>query len=301
MSWLVLGGLSSQGLELIYKLINLPRTSHLFLAATGLFHPIYNIISLTVILSMFSPIQHALLNVAKRVTVVLGFLIFTYSTSTGVSMTNVISGCLCISVIMWGNRVKVRISVFYIFYLVQEETQDTLRMPPSRWLIRGGILFLLIFPLLIISLSFSPFNLALTISLPFSSYLPGLALVPTASLPFTALWTHHQPLSPAASLRLSSLSSSGLPATLLCTSTPCLSSASMEGLTDSSMSPSSTSPTRAGPSIQAREPKQDPAPGTGSSLLEQVILSFCWRILTEFCILANFIECIGFCSNLIIC
>ena len=114
-TWLLIGGLSSQGLELVYKLINLSRTSQLFLATTGLFHPIYNIISLTVILSMFSPIQHALLNVAKRVTVVLGFLIFTYSTSTGVSMTNIISGCLCITVIIWGNRVKeVRLSVFYI-------------------------------------------------------------------------------------------------------------------------------------------------------------------------------------------
>ena len=84
-------------------------------------------------------------------------------------------------------------------------------------------------PLLFLSLSFSPFEHAPFLSLPFFPFPPALTPTPASantSLPLTALWTHQQALSPAALLRLSSLSSSGLPPTLLCASSSCLSSAS---------------------------------------------------------------------------
>ena len=78
---------------------------------SGVFHAIYNIISMTIILTMFSPIQHALLNVAKRVTVVLGFLIVTFSTASSVSLLNVFSAISCITIIVFGNR-HIKVSFF---------------------------------------------------------------------------------------------------------------------------------------------------------------------------------------------
>ena len=78
---------------------------------SGVFHAIYNIISMTIILTMFSPIQHALLNVAKRVTVVLGFFIVTFSTASSVSLLNVFSAISCITIIVFGNR-HIKVSFF---------------------------------------------------------------------------------------------------------------------------------------------------------------------------------------------
>ena len=76
---------------MITSIVSLDSKYHLMLLGLGLFHATYNIISMTVILSMFSPIQHALLNVAKRVTVVLAFFLVTFTTANQVSPINIIS------------------------------------------------------------------------------------------------------------------------------------------------------------------------------------------------------------------
>ena len=79
---------------MFYAVLSLDDLHHALMIFAGVFHAIYNIISMTIILTMFSPIQHALLNVAKRVTVVLGFFIVTFSTSNSVSPFNVFSVCI---------------------------------------------------------------------------------------------------------------------------------------------------------------------------------------------------------------
>ena len=101
-------------LQMFYAVLSLDDLHHALMIFSGVFHAIYNIISMTIILTMFSPIQHALLNVAKRVTVVLGFFIVTFSTSSSVSPFNVFSAVSCITIIVFGNRhIKVSISIFY--------------------------------------------------------------------------------------------------------------------------------------------------------------------------------------------
>ena len=100
--------------QMFHAGLSLNDLHHALLIFSGVFHAIYNIISMTIILTMFSPIQHALLNVAKRVTVVLGFFIVTFSTSSSVSPFNVFSAVSCITIIVFGNRhIKVSISIFY--------------------------------------------------------------------------------------------------------------------------------------------------------------------------------------------
>lgn len=47
-----------------------------FLFLSSVCHVVYNAVSLTVVLSMFNPLQHAFLNIAKRVSIVLVFYIF---------------------------------------------------------------------------------------------------------------------------------------------------------------------------------------------------------------------------------
>ena len=91
-------------LQMFYAVLSLDDLHHALMIFSGVFHAIYNIISMTIILTMFSPIQHALLNVAKRVTVVLGFFIVTFSTSSSVSPFNVFSAVSCITIIVFGNR-----------------------------------------------------------------------------------------------------------------------------------------------------------------------------------------------------
>ena len=96
---------------MFYAVLSLDDLHRALMIFSGVFHAIYNIISMTIILTMFSPIQHALLNVAKRVTVVLGFFIVTFSTANTVSLTNVFSAVSCIIIIVFGNRhIKVSFS-----------------------------------------------------------------------------------------------------------------------------------------------------------------------------------------------
>ena len=47
-----------------------------YLLLSAVSHVVYNLISLTAVLVMFDPLQHALLNVAKRVSIVLVFYLF---------------------------------------------------------------------------------------------------------------------------------------------------------------------------------------------------------------------------------
>ena len=54
--------------------VDLLSNPHLLLSASN--HVVYNIISLTAVLVLFDPLQHALLNVAKRVSIVLVFYLF---------------------------------------------------------------------------------------------------------------------------------------------------------------------------------------------------------------------------------
>ena len=90
---------------------SLDELHHVLMLFMGVFHATYNIISMTIILTLFSPIQHALFNMAKRVTVVLGFFIVTFSTADTVSRTNVFSAVSCIIIIVFGNRhIKVSLS-----------------------------------------------------------------------------------------------------------------------------------------------------------------------------------------------
>ena len=91
-------------LEMFNTIVSLDDLHHAMMVLAGVFHAIYNIISMTIILTMFSPIQHALLNVGKRVTVVLGFFIITFSTASSVSLLNVFSAVSCITIIVLGNR-----------------------------------------------------------------------------------------------------------------------------------------------------------------------------------------------------
>ena len=101
-------------LQMFYAVLSLDDLHHALMIFSGVFHAIYNIISMTIILTMFSPIQHALLNVAKRVAVVLGFFVVTFSTASNVSPFNVFSAVSCITIIVFGNKhIKVSISIFY--------------------------------------------------------------------------------------------------------------------------------------------------------------------------------------------
>ena len=99
-------------LQMFYTIISLDNLHYALVILSGVFHAVYNIISMTVILSMFSPIQHALLNVGKRVTVVLGFFIVTFSTASSVSLLNVVSAVSCIAIIVFGNQ-HIKVSLLY--------------------------------------------------------------------------------------------------------------------------------------------------------------------------------------------
>ena len=108
-------------LQMFYAVLSLDDLHHALMIFCGVFHAIYNIISMTIILTMFSPIQHALLNVAKRVTVVLGFFIVTFSTASSVSPLNVFSAVSCITIIVFGNR-HIKVS-FFSFRLKISQTE----------------------------------------------------------------------------------------------------------------------------------------------------------------------------------
>jgi len=73
-----------------------------FLIISSISHALYNIISLTIILSFFNPVQHAMLNVGKRTSIVLVFYIFSQRPFT---ILNLISAILCLIVSIVGVQV----------------------------------------------------------------------------------------------------------------------------------------------------------------------------------------------------
>ena len=83
------------------------KTNKSFFAAC-LSHAAYNIISITLVLSVFDPLQHALLNVIKRVSIVLVFYLLVQKVP---SPLNIISGIACISVSIIATKVNFPISI----------------------------------------------------------------------------------------------------------------------------------------------------------------------------------------------
>ena len=65
-------------------------------------HAIYNMISLTIVLSTFNPVQHSLLNVGKRISIVIALFVFS---QRSFSLVNIISACVCLTVSVYGVRV----------------------------------------------------------------------------------------------------------------------------------------------------------------------------------------------------
>ena len=83
-------------------------TSEIIIKTNGSFyaacvsHAVYNIISITCVLSVFDPLQHALLNVVKRVSIVLVFYLLVQKIP---SPLNIMSGIACLAVSIIGTQV----------------------------------------------------------------------------------------------------------------------------------------------------------------------------------------------------
>ena len=86
--------------------ISIKTNKSFFIACLS--HAAYNIISITLVLSVFDPLQHALLNVIKRVSIVLVFYLLVQEVP---SPLNIISGIACISVSIIATKVNISISI----------------------------------------------------------------------------------------------------------------------------------------------------------------------------------------------
>ena len=62
-------------------------------------HAVYNIVSLTMVLSIFNPVQHSLLNVGKRISIVIALYVFSQRSLTPV---NIVSAIVCLAVSVYG-------------------------------------------------------------------------------------------------------------------------------------------------------------------------------------------------------
>ena len=71
------------------------------LLVSSLCHAVYNIVSLTLVLAVFSPVQHSLLNVGKRISIVIALYVFS---QRELSPVNIVSGGLCLLVCVSGVR-----------------------------------------------------------------------------------------------------------------------------------------------------------------------------------------------------
>ena len=71
------------------------------LLVSSLCHAVYNIVSLTLVLAVFSPVQHSLLNVGKRISIVIALYVFSQRV---LSPVNIVSGGLCLLVCVSGVR-----------------------------------------------------------------------------------------------------------------------------------------------------------------------------------------------------
>ena len=92
------------------------RNCVLSLLASSSGHLIYNIISLTIILSIFDPVQHAMLNVAKRISIVIIFYLFGHQHFT---LFNITSASLCLVVCLSGVNLLADVDKkFYVWKFV---------------------------------------------------------------------------------------------------------------------------------------------------------------------------------------
>ena len=71
------------------------------LLLSSLCHAVYNIVSLTLVLAVFSPVQHSLLNVGKRISIVIALYFFSQRV---LSPVNIVSAGLCLLVCVSGVR-----------------------------------------------------------------------------------------------------------------------------------------------------------------------------------------------------
>ena len=77
------------------------KTSPLLLISSSICHLVYNLISVTVILAIFDPIQHSPLNVGKRTSIVVAFYLFS---QRPYSLVNLISTLICLISSVLGAR-----------------------------------------------------------------------------------------------------------------------------------------------------------------------------------------------------
>ena len=105
--------------------ISIKTNKSFFIACLS--HAAYNIISITLVLSVFDPLQHALLNVIKRVSIVLVFYLLVQKVP---SPLNIISGIACISVSIIATKVSLyhinpnvlTICVFAVYEYIQVQS-----------------------------------------------------------------------------------------------------------------------------------------------------------------------------------
>ena len=83
------------------------RADHINLLSENLWissicHAVYNIVSLTMVLSIFNPVQHSLLNVGKRISIVIALYVFS---QRSFNMFNIVSALVCLAVSVYGVRI----------------------------------------------------------------------------------------------------------------------------------------------------------------------------------------------------
>ena len=83
------------------------RAEHVNLLSENLWissicHAVYNIVSLTMVLSIFNPVQHSLLNVGKRISIVIALYVFS---QRSFNMFNIVSALVCLAVSVYGVRI----------------------------------------------------------------------------------------------------------------------------------------------------------------------------------------------------
>ena len=108
------------------------------LLASSFGHILYNIISITIILAIFNPVQHAMLNVAKRTSIVIVFYIFAQH---HLSILNLVSATFCL---------VLSIASVQVFTSKNEPEQET-KTNIWKFMVPGIVL---------LCLSFSPVSVA---------------------------------------------------------------------------------------------------------------------------------------------
>ena len=71
------------------------------LLISSLCHAVYNTVSLTLVLAVFNPVQHSLLNVGKRISIVIALYVFSQRV---LSPVNIVSAGVCLLVCVSGVR-----------------------------------------------------------------------------------------------------------------------------------------------------------------------------------------------------